>query len=149
MQLNKQTDYAVRVLVYLGSAADSERCTVSEMSETLGVSANNLAKIVNRFANQGLITTVRGRNGGIQIKRETLDYPLGELVSMFEPDCELADCDHANCNLVEQCGWRDVLAGSREAMIAHMNRYRVRDLLKDRAWLNRVLRPGQSSASPS
>ncbi|NVK43028.1 MAG: Rrf2 family transcriptional regulator [Oceanospirillaceae bacterium] len=141
MQLNKQTDYAVRVLIYLGTASETERCTVSEMSEILGVSANNLAKIVNRFANQGMITTVRGRNGGMQIKPETLDYPLGDLVTMFEPDCELADCSHANCNLAEQCGWRDVLAGSREAMIAHMNRYRVRDLLKNRIWLEQVLRP--------
>ncbi|MFC6668901.1 Rrf2 family transcriptional regulator [Marinobacterium aestuariivivens] len=139
MQLNKQTDYAVRVLIFLGSAPDDRRCTVSEMSETLGISANNLAKIVNRFANHGLITTIRGRNGGLRINPETLDYPLGELVAMFEPDCELADCTHAECNMTEQCGWRQVLAGSREAMIAHMNRFRVRDLLDNRAWLERIL----------
>lgn len=148
MQLNKQTDYAVRVLIYLGTAPQTERCTVSEMSEVLGVSANNLAKIVNRFANQGMITTVRGRNGGMQINPETLDCPLGELVAMFEPDCELADCDHADCSLAEHCGWREVLAGTRAAMTEHLNQYRVRDLLKNRVWLEQTLRPAARIAPP-
>jgi Rrf2 family nitric oxide-sensitive transcriptional repressor len=139
MQLNKQTDYAIRVLIYLASAPRGKLSTVAQMADALGISANNLAKIVNRFAAQGLITTVRGRHGGMMINPETLECRLGDLVSHFEPDTELAHCEQPVCILAPQCRWREILADSQLSMRQHMNQYRLHDLLNDPVWLKQVL----------
>jgi Rrf2 family nitric oxide-sensitive transcriptional repressor len=139
MQLNKQTDYAIRVLIYLASAPRGKLSTVAQMADALGISANNLAKIVNRFAAQGLITTVRGRHGGLMIKPDTLECRMGDLVFYFEPNTELAQCEQPVCILAPQCRWREILAESQQSMLEHMNQYRLRDLLNDPAWLKQVL----------
>jgi Rrf2 family transcriptional regulator, nitric oxide-sensitive transcriptional repressor len=139
MQLNKQTDYAIRVLIYLATAPRSKLCTVAQMASALDISSNNLAKIVNRFAAQGLITTVRGRHGGMMINTQTLDYRMGDLVASFESDTELARCEQPACVLATQCRWRQVLADSLQHMLEHMNQYRLRDLLHDSDWLEQVL----------
>jgi Rrf2 family nitric oxide-sensitive transcriptional repressor len=139
MQLNKQTDYAIRVLIYLASAPRSKLCTVAQMASALNISPNNLAKIVNRFAVEGLITTVRGRNGGMTLNAETLNFRMGDLVAAFESDTELAHCEKPVCVLATQCRWREILAASLQHMLEHMNQYRLRDLLHDTDWLEQVL----------
>nr|WP_067288745.1 Rrf2 family transcriptional regulator [Marinobacterium profundum] len=139
MQLTKQTDYAVRVLIYLATAPRSKICTVAQMASALDISSNNLAKIVNRFAAQGLITTVRGRHGGMKINADTLDCRMGDLVASFETDKELARCEQPTCVLSKQCRWRQILAASLQHMIEYMNQYRLRDLLHDTDWLEQVL----------
>jgi len=139
MQLNKQTDYAFRVLMYLGTAPEGKRCTVHEISEAFGISANNLAKIVNQFSHLGLITTIRGRNGGVHINPETMDYPLGKLALHFEPDTELAGCETGECALTSECSLRSILASARGAMVNTLDQYSVRDLLVKKDWLEQVL----------
>jgi Rrf2 family nitric oxide-sensitive transcriptional repressor len=150
MQLTKQTDYAIRVLIYLATAPRSKLCTVAQLASALDISPNNLAKIVNRFAAQGLITTVRGRHGGMMINSDTLDYRMGDLVASFETDTELARCEQPACILSAQCRWRQILAASLHHMIEHMNQYRLRDLLHDTDWLEQVLQlsPQQPPAAP-
>lgn len=139
MQLNKQTDYAIRVLIYLATAPRSKLCTIAQMASALNISPNNLAKIVNRFAADGLITTLRGRNGGMMLNSETLNFRMGDLVASFEADTELAHCEQPECVLATQCRWRQILADSLQHMLEHMNQYRLRDLLHDTDWLEQVL----------
>ncbi|WP_020679928.1 RrF2 family transcriptional regulator [Marinobacterium rhizophilum] len=139
MQLNKQTDYAIRVLIYLATAPRSKLCTIAQMASALNISPNNLAKIVNRFAADGLITTLRGRNGGMMLNSETLNFRMGDLVASFESDTELAHCEQPGCVLAMQCRWRQILADSLQHMLEHMNQYRLRDLLHDTDWLEQVL----------
>ncbi len=149
MQLTKQTDYAIRVLIYLATAPRSKLCTVTQMASALDISPNNLAKIVNRFAAQSLITTVRGRHGGMVINTETLDYRMGDLVASLETDTELARCEQPTCVLSTQCRWRQILAASLQHMIEYMNQYRLRDLLHDTDWLEQILHLAPPSPSPS
>lgn len=139
MQLNKQTDYAIRVLIYLATAPRSKLCTIAQMASALNISPNNLAKIVNRFAAEGLITTLRGRNGGMMLNSDTLNFRMGDLVASFEADTELAHCEQSACILATQCRWRRILADSLQHMLEHMNQYRLRDLLHDTDWLEQVL----------
>ena len=72
MQLTRYTDYALRVLLYLG--AQPERvCPIAEISQAYGLSQNHLMKIVHDLGQKGYLDNVRGRNGGICLRRKPQD----------------------------------------------------------------------------
>ena len=71
MQLNKFTDYALRILMYV-SQPKALPHTIAELAQALQVSENHLMKIVHFMAKQQWIITARGRGGGIRLNPETL-----------------------------------------------------------------------------
>ena len=69
MQLNSFTDYGLRALILLASLPPGSLTSAGEISETFGISRNHMMKIVNRLAQMELIETIRGKNGGIRLKK--------------------------------------------------------------------------------
>ena len=65
MRLTTYTDYAIRVLVYLG-AREGELCSIREITTAFGLSQNHMMKVVQDLSAAGFITATRGRGGGIR-----------------------------------------------------------------------------------
>ena len=59
MRLTRYTDYAMRVLLYLGAHPDKV-CAVSEMARAYGISQNHLTKVVHDLGKAGYVASVRG-----------------------------------------------------------------------------------------
>ena len=59
MRLTRYTDYAMRVLLYLGRQPD-RLCSISEIAQAYAISQNHLMKIVNDLVNAGYLESVRG-----------------------------------------------------------------------------------------
>ena len=72
MQLNKFTDYALRILMYISQPKDAPY-TIAEIARDLRVSQNHLVKIVHFMGKQDWIITTRGKGGGIRLNAETLN----------------------------------------------------------------------------
>ena len=65
MRLTRYTDYALRVLIYLGARPD-KLCSISEISRGYDISQNHLMKVVNDLVNAGYLVSARGRFGGVR-----------------------------------------------------------------------------------
>ena len=63
MQLNKFTDYALRILITIAQTRQAPY-TIAELADCLYVPANHLVKIVHFMAKQHWIITTRGKGGG-------------------------------------------------------------------------------------
>jgi Rrf2 family nitric oxide-sensitive transcriptional repressor len=57
---------------------------VAELSERLQITQQNVFKIVNLLTRAGLITAVRGRNGGVRLARPAADVRIGDVVRATE-----------------------------------------------------------------
>ena len=60
MKLTLFTDYAMRVLLYLGSRPE-RLCSIAEVAQAYGISHNHLMKVVNQLAREGYVESVPGR----------------------------------------------------------------------------------------
>ena len=91
MRLTSFTDYTLRCLIYLGM--NRERlATVQEIAQLHNISKNHLTKVVHQLGVNGLVETVRGRNGGLRLAREPEDINIGDIVRHTEPDFFIAEC---------------------------------------------------------
>jgi Rrf2 family nitric oxide-sensitive transcriptional repressor len=125
MRLTRYTDYAMRVLLYLG-ARPERLCSIAEIARAYDISQNHLMKIVNDLAREGYIESVRGRFGGIRLGRPASDINIGEVIRHSEEGFDLVDC--ASCVIAPACGFSGALHEALAAFMAVLDRYTLADL---------------------
>jgi Rrf2 family nitric oxide-sensitive transcriptional repressor len=127
VRLTLYTDYSIRVLVFLTARTDG-LSSISEVSETYGISKNHLMKVVQKLGQAGLVTTVRGRSGGIKLARPANEISVGEVVRLAEDGFDLVDC--GSCIIAKACGIRGILKEATQAFLAVLDSYTFGDLPK-------------------
>lgn len=135
MRLTSFTDYTLRTLLHLGSNRD-RLVTIQEIADLHGISKNHLMKVVNELGRNGVIETVRGRNGGFRLNHEPRDINVGAVVRMAESDFYMAECFNPEgnpCGLVKACGLKGVLRDATSAYLAELDRHTLADLLPEPA----------------
>lgn len=132
MRLTRYTDYAMRVLLYLG-ARPERLCAISEISGAYRISQNHLMKVVHDLGRAGYVSSVRGRMGGIRLARDPADIRIGDVVRHAEEGFELIDC--GNCAIQPACGLNSVVHEALAAFLAVFDRYTLEDLLGRRSEL--------------
>ena len=140
MRLTTFSDYALRVLVYVG-ARDGEIATIGEIAAAYGISANHLMKVVHHLAQRGYVETTRGKGGGIRLGREPAAINLGVLVRDTE-EKKLVECfdpGSSACRLQPACVLRGVLQDALEGFFAVLDRHTLADLLRPARKLAQVL----------
>ncbi|WAJ29477.1 Rrf2 family transcriptional regulator [Antarcticirhabdus aurantiaca] len=129
MRLTLYTDYSIRVLVFL-TARTERLSSISEISQTYGISKNHLMKVVHDLGRAGLVTTVRGRSGGIKLARPASEITVGEVVRLTEDGFDLVDCSSGSCIIARACGIRGILKEATRAFLAVLDGYTFGDLPK-------------------
>ncbi|MFD2367447.1 RrF2 family transcriptional regulator [Pseudoduganella sp. GCM10020061] len=123
MRLTDYTDYALRVLMYLG-AHRGRLVTIQEIATMHGISRNHLSKVVHRLAVARLVATVRGRTGGLRLARDPGEITVGEVVRLTEPDFMMVECfDEARnqCSLSPTCILKRSLARATRAFLEELD----------------------------
>ena len=135
MRLTRYTDYAIRVLLYLG--AQPERvCSISEIARAYGISQNHLMKVAHDLGKAGYVEGVRGRSGGIRLAKSADQINVGDVVRRTEEGFELVEC--GTCVIAPACGLTGVLDEALAAFMAVLDRYTLADLLNKRSKLMRL-----------
>lgn len=132
MRLTRHTDYALRVLMYLGLRGD-RLSTIHEIATRYGISENHLTKVVHQLGRQGLVKTVRGRNGGLMLGRPAARINVGKVVRLTEPDFEIVECfdrETSQCVLRGACVLQTALSEAVRAFLAVLDGYTLADLLR-------------------
>jgi Rrf2 family nitric oxide-sensitive transcriptional repressor len=129
MRLTRYTDYAMRVLLYLGTRSD-QLCSIAEIARGYGVSQNHLMKVVNDLVRQGYVNSVRGRFGGVRLGREPREINVGAVIRHTEEGFDLAYCE--NCLIAPACGLNGALHEALTAFMAVLDGYTLEDLLAKR-----------------
>ncbi|HEY7568303.1 MAG TPA: Rrf2 family transcriptional regulator [Gemmatimonadaceae bacterium] len=131
MRLTRFTDNALRCLLYL-AATPSRTATVSEVAERMGMSADQLLKVIQRLVALGYVRTIRGRNGGVTLAKDAAAISVAEVVRATEPSLALVPCFepcNTECPLTGSCLLADALAESLGAFFGVLEQRTVADLV--------------------
>ncbi|WP_175761799.1 Rrf2 family transcriptional regulator [Burkholderia anthina] len=141
MRLTVHADYALRLLVYLGTSSD-ELCKIKDIADSYGISKHHLVKVAQALAAEGFIETVRGSGGGIRLLRKVEKITIGEVVRAAEPDFFLVEClDRTNplCRIDSACILKGALREALDNFLATLDNYTLSDVLSKKPKLGRLL----------
>jgi len=91
-RVNRQTDYAIRVLLALAKQPEGTRLATSVIGEEMLIPKAFLTRIVAQLAQTGLVVTFQGREGGLQLPRPAGEINLWDVVDAMEGPFLLSDC---------------------------------------------------------
>lgn len=125
MKLNKQTDIALRTLLYLATNGTSRRIFAQEIAEAHDIPLNHLSKVVHKLSLLGYINTFRGRNGGIELGKAKESIFVRDVVEDFEPSFNPEE----RMIMDKECALSLHLADASDAFLATLGQKHLGDLM--------------------
>lgn len=140
MQLNQQTDYALRVLIFLAREAQRAEkvsgtpprlVTIREISDFYRISHNHLMKVVTRLTEQGFIHAQRGRGGGLRLGSDGLAINVGQVARVMEGSWQMAACfaPGTTCPIQGNCQLEWTLHEALQAFLSVLDRQTLADMV--------------------
>ena len=100
MLITNETDYALRILRAL---ADGGKHKVANVCETESIPQQFAYKIIRKLSAGGIIQSIRGVNGGIQLTVDLHDITLLDIVDMTDSERYIMDCMRPG----NRCTWME------------------------------------------
>jgi len=138
VQLTSFTDYGLRALIYMAALPEDRMTNISQVTEVYGVSRNHMVKIINQLSRAGLVTAVRGKNGGIKLGKPANTIYIGDVVRELEP-LTLVNCAAEFCHITPACRLKQVLHTAVEHFLDELNQFTLADMVKDNSTLYKLL----------
>lgn len=92
IRINRQTDYAIRVVLALAKHSGRKRICTTEIQQEMLIPPAFLPRIVAELARAEFIITFPGRSGGLELARPADQINLREVVEYFEGPISISDC---------------------------------------------------------
>jgi FeS assembly SUF system regulator len=105
MKLTNLADYAI-VLVCQMSGATVEVCSAVQLSEKTNIPLPTVSKIMGALTRHGLVSSIRGLNGGFRLSHDTEKISLADIIEALDGPIGLTNCvieGKENCSIIETC----------------------------------------------
>ena len=91
MKLSTRGKYALYAMVYLAQKAEEGPQPLREIAQ-LGLPEQYLEQLLGSLRKAGLVTTVRGAQGGYQLAKAPEDISVGHIIEAMEGPLNLSEC---------------------------------------------------------
>lgn len=141
MRLTLRTNLAMRIL--MDCAVNAPRTLPAcEIAARCNASSHHVAQVVSRLADARLVTTTRGRGGGVGLGCPASAIKVGNVVRLFESSVPFTECmdDLRNtCPLVSACRLRTAFCRAIARFYEDLDAVSLEDLVAGNLALSEVL----------
>ena len=124
LKINRQTDYAVRVVLALAKQGEGARLSSGEIQRQMLIPQALMPRIVAQLARTELVNTFPGRDGGLMLPRAASRITLKDVVEAFEGPILLSEClrvkGEDDCPFQSNCPVRSKWGRVQVAMLREM-----------------------------
>lgn len=117
MNFSRTTEYALRILAFM-SLTPREPRSSAHLHRHLRIPKKYLQRLLTGLAKEGLVRSIRGRNGGYLIARGLRKISLIDIVEAVEGYDRAPRCffGFPTCPVDNPCAMHEVWAGHRRAL---------------------------------
>ena len=117
--IQRQTDYALRVVLYLGANSQDSPTSVRRLAEVNEVPEEFLRKIAQALSAAGIVRTERGRRGGLRLARPASEISLLDVMEALDAGPSVNRCfaDETICGRRGNCVLRQRLAAVQSDLL--------------------------------
>ena len=135
LRINRQTDYAVRVILALAKQSEGVKLSSKEIQQEMLVPPAFMTRIVAQLAKSGLLNTFPGREGGLMLPRPASQITLKDVVEAFEGPILLSAClqvkGEDDCPFRASCPVQPKWGRVQVAMLREMAAISFEDLARE------------------
>ena len=135
LRINRQTDYAVRVVLALAKRGEGARLSTGEIQREMLIPPVLMVRIVARLARTDLLNTFPGRDGGLMLPRSASQITLKDVVEAMEGPVLLSQClqvkGEEDCPFRVNCPVRPKWGRVQVAMLREMASITFEDLAQE------------------
>jgi Rrf2 family protein len=108
LRFTKRADYGLMAIHYIAVQEDGGAVSAKRIAEEFAIPQELLAKILQRLAKQGLITSQNGPKGGYVLARRPMDITVGQVVRALEGPINIVECleEDSECPQMARCTLR-------------------------------------------
>jgi len=123
MRLSNLADYAVVTMSAAARHCGGGRVSSSELAAETGLPSPTVQKVVTKLTSAGLLRSVRGAGGGLQLARPAAAISVADIVEAVEGPIALTQClDEHACDYEAGCSvkphWPVINSALRGALAA-------------------------------
>ena len=130
---NKETEYALRGLVYIQMQnLSGRRPGIAEIAKEIEAPPFYTAKILHRMVKSGFVASLKGKGGGFYFEKEKRDLPIKDLIVVTEGNKSFSGCGFGlkYCDDNNPCPIHEQYAPIRNAISALVSTETIQSLAK-------------------
>ena len=109
--ISRDTDYAVRALVFMAGFSKKDIIAVDEIVEEEGLPERFLRRILQKLAREKIIRSHKGKKGGFSFLKSPAEIRLTDVIRVFQGSVDFTNCllKGKICPNVKRCFLRNRL----------------------------------------
>src|SRR5207237_4268337 len=130
LQVSRKIDYGLRAMIHLAGVPAGKISSLQDLSVTLHLPREFLAKILKTLAGRGLVRSARGAHGGYQLARPPRDISFLEVIEAVEGPVQLNVCLDSmdRCDVSAGCTMHHVWKAGQDRMLEVYRRTTLAEL---------------------
>ena len=121
LRISKLTDYGTVVLAQLARDAGTVS-SAAEVSAATGIALPTVSKLLKSLGRAGLVSSVRGANGGYRLARQPHEITAANVIDAIEGPVSITECSStdSSCDFEPVCNvgsaWQRINVAIRQAL---------------------------------
>jgi Rrf2 family protein len=133
LRLSKKADYALIAMKYLATRRDQASASAREIAEQYDIPIELLAKVLQRLARRGLVTSHQGTRGGYRLARPVAQISVADIIQAIDGPLTVTACstDAENCGQYSKCSIRDPLWKIKDRIVSALSTCSLQEISAD------------------
>lgn len=135
LRLSKKADYALMAMKHLAIRPDAASASAREIAEQYNIPIELMAKVLQRLARRGLVTSHQGTRGGYRLSRPASIISVADIIQAIDGPLTVTACssEAENCDQYAKCSVRDPLWRIRERILSALATCSLQEVSSDLA----------------
>ena len=135
LKLTKKADYGLIAMRHLAEHTAEGSHSATDLAERYGIPQEALAKILQKLARAGLLTSQQGIHGGYMLARDAREISALEVIRAIDGPLFLTSCTsdkRGDCEQTDRCTVREPLRRVGESIQEVLGRLSIHDMSRPR-----------------
>ena len=142
LRLSKKADYALMAMKHLAVRPDAASASAREIAEQYDIPIELMAKVLQRLARRGLVTSHQGTRGGYRLARPSAVISVADIIQAIDGPVTVTACssESENCGQYSKCSVRDPLWRIKDRILSALATCSLQEISTD-AFVEEPLAP--------
>jgi len=134
LRLSKKADYALMAMKHLARKPDAAGSTSArEIAEQFDIPIELMAKVLQRLARSGLLTSHQGTRGGYTLSKATPSISVADIIQAIDGPLTVTACssDDEQCEQFMKCNVRDPLWKIKDRILSALAECSLAEISSD------------------